>query len=105
MSLYRPLRLLSLRAKIADEKSGDIDGQILNRELSGELTLEQVYDDSTLREAMTSGMAGRPLQHTGKHRDHLGAVLRAEDRAHAPAGKGLPDQALVGPAESAFFAC
>ena len=51
-----------LLAKISDEKSGDIDGQILNRELSGELMLEQVYQDGTLREAMTSGMAGQPLQ-------------------------------------------
>ncbi|MDA1051280.1 MAG: redoxin domain-containing protein [Planctomycetota bacterium] len=51
-----------LRAKITDELSEDIDGQILDRELSGELTLEQVYDDVTLREAMTSGMGGQPLQ-------------------------------------------
>jgi len=51
-----------LRAKITDELSEDIDGQILSRELSGELTLEQVYDDVTLREAMTSGMGGQPLQ-------------------------------------------
>jgi len=51
-----------LLAKISDEKSGDIDGQILNRELSGELTLDQVYRDSILREAMTSGMGGQALQ-------------------------------------------
>lgn len=51
-----------LRAKISDEKSGDIDGQILTRELSGELSLEQVYHDTTLREAMTSGMGGQALQ-------------------------------------------
>ncbi|MBI2479380.1 MAG: redoxin domain-containing protein [Planctomycetia bacterium] len=51
-----------LLAKISDEASGDIDGQILRRELAGELTLEQVYHDVTLREAMTSGMGGQPLQ-------------------------------------------
>lgn len=51
-----------LRAKVTDEKSGDIDGQILNRELNGELTLEQIYQDLTLREAMTNGMGGQPLQ-------------------------------------------
>jgi peroxiredoxin len=51
-----------IQAKISDEKSGDIDGQILNQELTDELTLEQVYHDVTLREAMTSGMGGQPLQ-------------------------------------------
>ncbi len=51
-----------LRAKISDEKSDDIDGQVLNRELTGELTLDQIYHDVTLREAMTSGMGGQPLQ-------------------------------------------
>ncbi|HUG71649.1 MAG TPA: redoxin domain-containing protein [Pirellulaceae bacterium] len=51
-----------LLAKISDESSGDIDGQILIRDLNGNLTLEQVYHDVTLREAMTSGMGGQPLQ-------------------------------------------
>lgn len=51
-----------LWAKISDEGSNDIDGQILNRELSGGFTLEQLYKDATLREALTSGMGGQPLQ-------------------------------------------
>lgn len=51
-----------LLAKITDEQSGNIDGQVLNRQLDGDLTLEQVYQNSILREAMTSGMGGQPLQ-------------------------------------------
>lgn len=51
-----------LRARIADEKSNDIDGQVLSREPIGDLTLEQIYQDVTLREAMTSGMGGQSLQ-------------------------------------------
>ncbi|MEO8498746.1 MAG: redoxin domain-containing protein [Planctomycetota bacterium] len=51
-----------LLAKITDKQSNNIDGQILKRELTGELTLEQLYHNATLREAMTSGMGGKPIQ-------------------------------------------
>jgi peroxiredoxin len=68
-----------LLAKISDEKSGDIDGQVLNRELSGKLTLEQVYQDVTLREAMTSGMAGQPLQLNLLYADDPLKSIFAED--------------------------
>jgi peroxiredoxin len=53
----------NLTAKIRDEFSGDIDGQILVREIQdGEVTLEQLYHDAVLRDAMTSGLARQPMQ-------------------------------------------
>ncbi|MBP86210.1 MAG: hypothetical protein CMJ64_05770 [Planctomycetaceae bacterium] len=49
-------------AQLEDELSGNIDGQILARPLEGEFTLEQLYHDLVLREALTSGLGGQPIQ-------------------------------------------
>lgn len=51
-----------LYATIGDELSEEIERQVLARPLSGELTLEQVYHDPVLREALTSGLGRQPIQ-------------------------------------------
>jgi len=51
-----------LMARVQDELSHDLDGQILARPLEGELTLDQCYRDAVLREAMTRGLGGEPPQ-------------------------------------------
>ncbi len=51
-----------LRAQIHDQLSGNIDGQILVRDLNGPLSLEQLYHDPLLRESLTSGLGRQPLQ-------------------------------------------
>ena len=52
----------TIHAEIQDELSDNIDGQILTRPLEGELTLEKLYHDPVLREALTSGLGRQPLQ-------------------------------------------
>ena len=52
-----------LYARITDEPSGDLDGQVLVRTIaSGEVTLALLYSDTVLRDAMTSGLGRRPIQ-------------------------------------------
>ncbi len=68
-----------LQARISDDSSNEMSGQVLSRELDGELTLEQLYDDPTLREAMTNGMGGQPLQLDLLHAEDPLKSLLAED--------------------------
>ncbi len=51
-----------LRAKILDELSGDLDGQVVERPIGDRLTLEDLFSDALLRESLGGRMGLHPLQ-------------------------------------------
>ena len=55
----------SMMATIQDEASGNIDGQVLVRSIQNPFTIQQLYHDPILRDALTSGLGRQPAFLTG----------------------------------------
>jgi hypothetical protein len=52
----------TLHAKIRDEQTGDIDGQVVVRPAPKIITLPEVHSDEILRDAISSGLGRHPAQ-------------------------------------------